>query len=91
MRDGPVRPERPASGWWRPWVFVVALVVPGAFYTAVPVVPFLPLTTAQEVGLSAGLVVAAETVFWCAALFLGGEVISRHRRLYDPRMWRREG
>jgi hypothetical protein len=35
--------------------------------------------------------VAAEIVFWCAALFLGGEVISRHRRLYDPRTWRREG
>jgi 8-oxo-dGTP diphosphatase len=55
----------------------------------VPVVPFLPLTTAQKVGLSAVLVVAAEAVFWGAALFLGKEVISRYRRFFDPRTWKR--
>jgi hypothetical protein len=66
-------------------------VVPGALYTAVPVVPFLPLTTAQKVGLSGGLVVAAEVVFWGAALFLGKEVISRYRRLLDPRAWFSKG
>jgi hypothetical protein len=53
-------------------------------------VPFLPLTTAQKVGLSAGLVVAAEAVFWGAALFFGKKVISRYRRLFDPRSWRRK-
>ena len=74
----------------RPWVLVVLLlVVPGLLYTAVPVVPFLPLTTAQKVGLSAGLVVVAEAVFWGAALFLGGELISRYRRFFDPRTWKR--
>lgn len=73
---------------WRPWTLIVlVLVVPGALYTAVPVVPFLPLTTAQKVGLSAGLVVAAEAVFWGAALFLGAEAISRYRRFFDPRTW----
>jgi hypothetical protein len=92
VRDGPVPPERPAVGRWRPWVLVVILVgVPGLLYSAIPIVPFLPLTTAQKVGLSAGLVVAAEVVFWGAALFLGGEVISRYRRFFDPRTWRREG
>jgi hypothetical protein len=50
----------------------------------------LPLTTAQKVGLSGGLVVAAEVVFWGAALFLGKEVISRYRRLLDPRAWFRK-
>jgi hypothetical protein len=68
-------------------ILVVLLVIPGAFYAAVPVVPFLPLTTAQKVGLSAGLVVAAEVVFWGAALFVGKEVISRYRRFFDPRTW----
>jgi hypothetical protein len=92
VTDGPVRPEKPASGRWRPWLLVVVLVVvPGLLYSAVPIVPFLPLTTAQNVGLSAGLVLAAEVVFWGAALFLGGEVISRYRRYFDPRTWRREG
>ena len=92
MTDGPVRPEKPATGRWRPWVLLVVLVViSGLLYSTIPLVPFLPLTTAQKVGLSAGLVVAAEAVFWGAALFLGGEVISRYRRLFDPRTWCREG
>ena len=73
---------------------MVLLVISGALYSAVPVVPFLPLTTAQKVGLLvgllAGLVVAAEAVFWGAALFFGKKVISRFRRLFDPRSWRRK-
>jgi hypothetical protein len=74
----------------RAWVLVIVLlVIPGVFYAAVPVVPFLPLATAQKVGLSAGLVVAAEVVFWGAALFVGKEAISRYRRFVDPRAWKR--
>ncbi len=74
----------------RAWILVIVLlVIPGALYTAVPVVPFLPLTTTQKVGLSVGLVVAAEVVFWGAALFVGEEVISRYRRFFDPRAWKR--
>jgi hypothetical protein len=93
VREEP--PDRPLGegtpGRWRPWPLVLLLlVVPGALYAAVPVVPFLPLTTAQKVGLSGGLVVAAEVVFWSAALFLGREVISRYRH-FDPRGWFRRG
>jgi hypothetical protein len=74
----------------RTWILVIfLLVLPGALYAAIPVVPFLPLTTAQKIGLSAGLVVAAEVVFWGAALFVGKEVISRYRRFFDPRAWKR--
>jgi hypothetical protein len=70
----------------RSWILVVVLLVtPGALYAAVPVLSFLPLTTAQKIGLSAGLVVAAEVVFWGAALFIGKKVISRYRRFFDPR------
>ncbi len=87
--NGPVRPETPGSGG-RAWVLVVVLlVVPGTLYAAVPVVPFLPLTTAQKIGLSSGLVVVAEVVFWGAALFVGKEVISRYRSFFDPRAWKR--
>ena len=75
----------------RTWLLVVVLlVVPGALYAAVPVVPFLPLTTAQKIGLSSGLVVVAEVVFWVAALFVGREMISRYRRFFDPRTWFRK-
>jgi hypothetical protein len=92
VREDPGRPEgEKTPGRWRPWVLVVVLlVIPGLLYSAIPIVPFLPLTTAQKVGLSAGLVVVAEAVFLGAALFLGREVISRYRRLFDPRTWRRK-
>ncbi len=33
--------------------------------------------------------VPAEAVFWGAALFAGKEVISRYRRFFDPRAWKR--
>jgi hypothetical protein len=92
----PVRPQSGSDGASDPiskkraWILVIVLlVIPGALYAALPVVPFLPLTTAQKVGLSAGLVVAAEVVFWGAALFVGKEVISRYRRFFDPRAWKR--
>jgi hypothetical protein len=93
VREEP--PDRPPGegtpGRWRPWPLVLILVgVPGALYAAVPAVPFLPLTTAQKVGLSGGLVVAAEVVFWSAALFLGRKVISRYRH-FDLRGWCRRG
>jgi hypothetical protein len=90
-RPGPERePEPPASGR-RVWILVVVLlVIPGALYAAIPVVPFLPLTTAQKIGLTTGLVIVAEAIFWGAALFLGKEAISRYRRYFDPRAWSRK-
>ena len=89
MKEG--RPETPASGW-RAWILVVVLlVIPGALYAAIPAVPFLPLTTAQKIGLTTGLVVLAEAVFWGAALFVGKEAISRYRHYFDPRAWFRKG
>ncbi|MDQ4083130.1 MAG: transporter suffix domain-containing protein [Actinomycetota bacterium] len=67
---------------------MVLLVIPGALYAAIPAAPFLPLTTAQKIGLAAGLAIAAEAVFWGAAFFLlGREVVRRYRRLFDPRRW----
>ncbi len=79
----------PTSGR-RVWILVVVLlVIPGALYAAIPVVPFLPLTTAQKIGLTTGLVIVAEAIFWGAALFVGEEAISRYRRYFDPRTWKR--
>ena len=94
--NGPVRPESGSEGAGpvprtRIWVLVVVLlVVPGALYAAIPVVPFLPLTTAQKIGLSSALVVVAEVIFWAAALFVGREAISRYRHYFDPRAWFRK-
>jgi hypothetical protein len=93
----PIGPEdRPkevgSTTRWRRWVLVVVLlVVPSALYAAVPVVAFLPLTTVQKIGVSSGLVIVAEVVFWVAALFVGGAMISRYRRYFDPRTWFRKG
>ena len=80
-------PNEPGSTTrWRTWALVVVLLgVPGALYTAVSVVAFLPLTTAQKIGVFSGLVVEAEVVLWGAALFVGRAMISRYRRFFDPR------
>ena len=67
---------------------MVLLVIPGALYAAIPAAPFLPLTTAQKIGLAAGLAIAAEAVFWGTTFFLlGREVVRRYRRLFDLRRW----
>ena len=90
-RSRPLKePETPQSGRRALILIVVLLVIPGALYVAIPAVPFLPLTTAQKIGLTTGLVVVAEAVFWGAALFVGREAISRYRSYFDPRVWFRK-
>jgi hypothetical protein len=88
-RDNPPNHTDPeASGKsGRVWLAVVVLVmVPSLLYAAIPVIAFLPLSTVWKIWISAGLVVAAETIFIVSAIFLGGEVVSRYRRFLDPRI-----
>ena len=91
--NGPSEPRRPKAvpespPWGRAWVLVVVLlVIPGALYAAITAVPFLPLTTAQKVGLAAGLAIAAEVTFLLSALVLGREAVRRYPRIFDPRTW----
>ena len=47
-------------------------------------------TTVQKIGVSSALVIAVEVVFWVAALFVGGALISHYRRFFDPRTRFRE-
>jgi hypothetical protein len=85
--DEPRMPSGSRSGW-RVWVLVVGVfLVPGALYTAILAVPFLPLTTVQKLWLSSGLVVAAEVTFLLSALVLGREAVHRYRRFLNPRYW----
>jgi len=71
---------------WRTWVLVIGVfLVPGVLYSALLVVPFLPLTTGQKLWVASGLVVAAEATFLLSALVLGREVVRRYRRFLDPR------
>lgn len=60
-------------------------MVPSVLYSAILVVPFLPLTTGQKVWVASGLVILAEATFFLSALVLGREVVRRYRRLLDPR------
>lgn len=91
--NGPSEPRRPedtpeSPPWGRAWVLVVVLlVILGALYTAIPAVPFLPLTTAQKISLATGLAIAREAVFWGAAFLLGREVVRCYCRLFDSRRW----
>ncbi len=91
--NGPSEPRRPkdvpeSPPWGRAWVLVVVLlVILGALYTAIPAVPFLPLTTAQKISLATGLAIAREAVFWGAAFLLGREVVRCYCRLFDSGRW----
>lgn len=80
--------EAGATNGKRTWLLVFLLVVvPSVLYTAVPAVPFLPVSTGTKVLLASGLVVLAEAIFWGTALLLGKEIVSRYRRFLDPRGW----
>lgn len=85
--EEPRAPSGTRSGW-RTWVLVVGVfLVPGVLYSALLVVPFLPLTTGQKLWVASGLVVAAEATFLLSALVLGREAVRRYRRFLDPRGW----
>ena len=83
----PVGTARSRKGWWT-WILVFGgMVVPTLLYLAIPVFPFLPLTTGQKVWVSTGLVVIAETVFLISALILSREAVRRCHCYLDPRRW----
>ena len=85
-----VEKEEEPKGGGRTWLRVAVLVVvPSVLWTSALAIPFLPLETATKLWLVATLVLAAEAIFWAAALFVGGEVISRYRGFFDPRVWSR--
>jgi hypothetical protein len=85
----PTGEEEEPKGGGRTWLRVAVLVVvPSVLWTSALAVPFLPLATATNQSLVATLVLTAEVMFW-AALFVGGEVISRCRGFFDPRDWSR--
>lgn len=89
MNEGKRTPLAPPYG--RAWLYALfLLVIPGVLWAAAVAVPFLPLATAAKVWLAAGFAVAAEVVFWGAALVLGREVAVRYRRHLDPRNWFRK-
>lgn len=66
------------------------LVIPTVLWMLAVVVPFLPLEVEAKIWLVSSFAVAAEVVFWGAALVLGREVAVRYRRYFDPRKWFRK-
>ncbi len=84
------RPATPAprrSYRVRVAVGAALVLLSGLLYLAVLVVPFLPLSTGQKLGVAAALVVLAEVAFLVAALVLGREVVRHYRHFFDPRGW----
>ena len=72
----------------RAWIYALfLLVIPGLLWVAALTVPFLPLATGFKAWLIPDFAVAAEVVFWGAALVFGREVATRYRRHLDPRRW----
>ncbi len=62
------------------------VVLSFAFYGALMLVPFAPLSASGKLQLSAGLILMGEACFWIAVLILGKEVVSKYRHI-DLRNW----
>lgn len=66
------------------WAILAVSVV---LWTAVVVVPFLPLSGAQKIWAAGALAVAGEVAFWISAAVLGREAVRRYRGSLNPRNW----
>lgn len=53
------------------------------FWAAIPVLPFLPLSTGQQVAGVGVLLVGAEIVFWLGALLAGPDALRRMKSWWD--------
>jgi hypothetical protein len=65
---------------------LMLVVLSFAFYGALMLVPFAPLSASGKLQLSAGLILMGEVSFWIAVLILGKEMASKYRRI-DLRNW----
>jgi len=65
---------------------LMLVVLSFAFYGALMLVPFAPLSASGKLQLSAGLILMGEASFWIAVLILGKEMASKYRRI-DLRNW----
>jgi hypothetical protein len=65
---------------------LMLVVISFAFYGALMLVPFAPLSASRKLQFSAGLILMGEACFWIAVLILGKEVASKYRHI-DLRNW----
>ena len=79
--DGPRLDADLRGGTYRGWarVGVCLMGLSLTLWVALPVVPFLPLSTAQKGGVATGVIVAAEIAFWGGAAMAGPTAARRMR------------
>ena len=65
------------------------IVISSLLYAGLLAVPFLPLSLEGKAAASVALVVAGEAAFWTGGALLGRELVSKYRRMLDPRRWLR--
>ena len=56
------------------------------FWLPLPVIPFLPLPAEVRVGLGAGMLVAAEIVFWAGAALAGPRAVQQLKGWWRRRL-----
>jgi len=64
-------------GWARVGVYLMGLSLP--LWVVLPVIPLLPLSTAQKGGAATGLIIVAEVAFWGGAALAGPTAARRMR------------
>jgi hypothetical protein len=66
---------------------LVIVCVP--FFLAIPVIPFLKLSSGAKITLSTILLVAGEILFWTGGLLLGKELVTKYKSYLNPKNWKK--
>ena len=68
-------------------VALLLVVISCVLYAGIFLVPLVLETTAAQVSVGGGLIIAAEVAFWVGALLAGPTVMRRYGRWFSPMRW----
>lgn len=69
---------------------IVLLILAVFCWIVAIIVPFTSLTFAVKSGIVTGGIIVGEILFWVGAIFVGREVVSKYKRYFNPKNWRRK-
>lgn len=75
---------------WKFKLGVALLIVCIPFFLAIPVVPFLDISSSAKITVSTVLLVLGEITFWIGGLLLGKELFTRYKWYMNPVNWFRK-
>ncbi|MBO9129072.1 transporter suffix domain-containing protein [Bacillus sp. 165] len=69
----------------------ILVILSFVFYGGLLLVPFLPVSTATKVTISASLVILGEISIWLGGLILGKEIINKYKNKFNMFRKRKKG